>query len=55
VISATELDLMANHAWLVNIARGPHVVTGHLVTALRERSIGGAALDVTDPEPPFGH
>jgi phosphoglycerate dehydrogenase-like enzyme len=32
------------------------VVTDDLVAALRDRSIGGAALDVTDPEPlPDGH
>ena len=56
VIGAAELDLMADHAWLVNVSRGPHVVTDDLVRALRERRIGGAALDVTDPEPlPAGH
>ena len=42
--------------WLVNIARGRHVDTDALVTYLTERRIGGAALDVTDPEPlPDGH
>jgi len=56
VIGAAELDLMADHAWLVNISRGPHIVTDDLVDALRAGSIGGAALDVTDPEPlPDGH
>ena len=40
----------------MNVARGGHVVTGDLVEALRTGSIGGAALDVTDPEPlPDGH
>ncbi len=51
IIGAAELDLMEPHAWLVNVARGRHVVTDDLVDALRRRSIGGAALDVTDPEP----
>jgi phosphoglycerate dehydrogenase-like enzyme len=38
------------------VARGRHVDTGALVAALTEGSIGGAALDVTDPEPlPDGH
>jgi len=56
IIGARELDLMSERAWLVNVARGAHVVTADLVQALRDRSIGGAALDVTDPEPlPDGH
>jgi phosphoglycerate dehydrogenase-like enzyme len=56
IISAPELDLMRNDAWLVNVARGRHVDTAALVTALQEQRIGGAALDVTDPEPlPDGH
>ncbi|MDP6863294.1 MAG: D-isomer specific 2-hydroxyacid dehydrogenase family protein [Acidimicrobiales bacterium] len=56
VISKTELALLPDDAWLINVARGGHVVTEDLVDALREGSIGGAALDVTDPEPlPDGH
>jgi phosphoglycerate dehydrogenase-like enzyme len=56
IISASELDLMEPHAWLVNVARGRHVVTDDLVVALRDGVIGGAGLDVTDPEPlPDGH
>jgi phosphoglycerate dehydrogenase-like enzyme len=56
MIGATELDRMNADAWLVNVARGAHVVTDDLVRALRDGAIGGAALDVTDPEPlPAGH
>jgi phosphoglycerate dehydrogenase-like enzyme len=56
VIGPAELAAMRPDAWLVNVARGRHVDTDALVTALRERAIGGAALDVTDPEPlPDGH
>jgi phosphoglycerate dehydrogenase-like enzyme len=56
IIGAAELAAMRPDAWLVNVARGRHVDTGALVEALRSRSIGGAALDVTDPEPlPDGH
>ena len=56
VIGAGQLRLMEPEAWLVNVARGAHVVTDDLVVALREGWIGGAALDVTDPEPlPDGH
>ncbi len=56
IISAPELALMDERAWLVNVARGAHVDTEALVAALVEGSIAGAALDVTDPEPlPDGH
>ena len=56
LVGGAELDLMESHAWLVNVARGAHVVTDDLVAALRAGSIGGAGLDVTDPEPlPDGH
>jgi phosphoglycerate dehydrogenase-like enzyme len=56
LVCEIELELMEPHAWLVNVARGEHVVTEDLVIALRENAIGGAALDVTDPEPlPEGH
>ena len=33
------------------MARGAHIVTDDLVSALRNGIIGGAALDVTEPEP----
>jgi phosphoglycerate dehydrogenase-like enzyme len=56
IVDAKALAAMAPHAWLVNVARGGHVVTDDLVDALRRQAIGGAALDVTDPEPlPDGH
>jgi phosphoglycerate dehydrogenase-like enzyme len=51
VIDAEALAAMPEHAWLVNVARGAHVVTDALVDALAAGSIGGAGLDVTDPEP----
>ena len=51
MISRSELTLMETHAWIVNVARGRHVVTEDLVAALQDGVIGGAALDVTDPEP----
>jgi phosphoglycerate dehydrogenase-like enzyme len=56
LIGARELRLMPPHAFLVNIARGSLVDTDALVDALAEATIGGAGLDVTDPEPlPDGH
>jgi phosphoglycerate dehydrogenase-like enzyme len=55
-IGAVELELMEPHSWLVNVGRGRHVVTEDLLVALAGDVIGGAALDVTDPEPlPDGH
>lgn len=56
LIGADELSLMESHAWIVNVARGGHIVTDDLVEALRAGTIGGAGLEVTDPEPlPDGH
>ena len=51
IIGAEELKLMERHAFLINVARGKHIVTADLVEALRDGVIAGAALDVTDPEP----
>jgi D-3-phosphoglycerate dehydrogenase len=47
---------MKPSAWMVNVGRGGHIVTDDLVAALAPdadgaTAIGGAALDVTDPEP----
>nr|WP_232530805.1 NAD(P)-dependent oxidoreductase [Microlunatus antarcticus] len=56
MIGAAELDLMRDDAWLINVGRGGLIDTDALVDALRGGRIGGAALDVTDPEPlPDGH
>jgi phosphoglycerate dehydrogenase-like enzyme len=51
LIGRPELEVMEPHAWIVNVARGGHIVTEDLVWALENNIIGGAALDVTDPEP----
>lgn len=56
LIGPAELALMPRDAWLINISRGAIVDTRALVAALVAGDIGGAALDVTDPEPlPDGH
>ncbi len=51
IIGTDEFAVMDESAWLVNVARGGHVDTDALVAALEAKSIAGAALDVTDPEP----
>ncbi|MDJ0396962.1 D-isomer specific 2-hydroxyacid dehydrogenase family protein [Rhodococcus rhodochrous] len=51
LVGATELAAMKSTAWVVNVARGDLVDTDALVAALRSGAIGGAGLDVTDPEP----
>jgi phosphoglycerate dehydrogenase-like enzyme len=38
-------------AFFVNVGRGQSVVQSELVAALKSRRLGGAGLDVTDPEP----
>jgi phosphoglycerate dehydrogenase-like enzyme len=56
MFGAEEFTAMKSDAWLVNVARGGLVDTNALVAALKDGRIGGAALDVTDPEPlPEGH
>jgi phosphoglycerate dehydrogenase-like enzyme len=56
ILDRRRLELLAPDGWVVNVARGGHIVTDDLVAVLAEGRIGGAALDVTDPEPlPDGH
>jgi D-3-phosphoglycerate dehydrogenase len=56
LIGAKELAVMKDTAYLVNTARGGVVDPDALLAALRDRTIAGAALDVTEPEPlPPGH
>ena len=51
LVNAHVLAAMKPDAHLVNIARGPMVDESALLTALTERRIGGATLDVFDTEP----
>ena len=51
MVNADFLGAMSPNAWLINVARGGLVDHDALVEALKCRSIAGAALDVTTPEP----
>ncbi|MFC4377014.1 D-isomer specific 2-hydroxyacid dehydrogenase family protein [Nocardia halotolerans] len=56
LVGADELARLKPSSWVINVARGSLVDTGALVHALSAGVIGGAGLDVTDPEPlPDGH
>ncbi len=56
LMGSTEFAAMKETAILVNTARGGVVDQDALVDALQEGAIGGAALDVTVPEPlPLDH
>ncbi len=50
-LDARRLARLPDHAWVVNVGRGATVDEDALVAALRDGTIGGAALDVTRVEP----
>lgn len=51
LIGSKALTVMKPSAFLINVARGRHVVTDDLLAALQDGQLAGAGLDVTDPEP----
>ena len=56
MIGPAQLAAMKEGSYLINVGRGPVVVTDALVAALEDGHLAGACLDVTDPEPlPSGH
>lgn len=56
ILNARTLAMLPRGAAVINCGRGRQVVTADLLAAVKGGHIGGAVLDVTDPEPlPQGH
>ena len=52
LFGAEQFAAMQSHAVLINTSRGPVVDQNALLAAVEAGQIGGAGLDVFDPEPP---
>jgi phosphoglycerate dehydrogenase-like enzyme len=56
IFDAKFFAAMKRGGYFINVGRGKSVVTDDLVAALKSGQVGGAGLDVTEPEPlPDGH
>jgi phosphoglycerate dehydrogenase-like enzyme len=51
MFGAAQFTAMKGGAYFINVSRGQVVDTAALEDALRRKKLGGAGLDVTDPEP----
>jgi D-3-phosphoglycerate dehydrogenase len=51
LVSATDLSMMKPSAYIINTSRGPIIDEAALITALQDRTIAGAGLDVFGTEP----
>jgi phosphoglycerate dehydrogenase-like enzyme len=51
IIGARELALLPQRAIVINVGRGPLIDEQALIEALQSGHLGGASLDVFDPEP----
>jgi phosphoglycerate dehydrogenase-like enzyme len=51
LFDAEAFAAMKRGAMIYNVGRGPTIETAALIEALHSGQVGGAGLDVTDPEP----
>lgn len=51
LVGKSQLAALPKGAWVANIARGGLIDQVALIDALKSKHLGGAYLDVTDPEP----
>lgn len=56
LLNSERIAMIPSHAIVANVGRGFVIDTEALTEALQAKQLGGAVLDVTDPEPlPCGH
>ena len=56
IVNRRTLGLLRAGGYVINVARGGHVVEGDLIDALEQGTLAGAALDVFEEEPlPASH
>jgi glyoxylate/hydroxypyruvate reductase len=51
IINATTLNKLLPHAYVINVARGKHLVEADLIAAIDSGQVAGATLDVFHTEP----
>jgi phosphoglycerate dehydrogenase-like enzyme len=51
LFNAAMFARMKRGSLFINVARGEEMVQPDLIAALRDGQVGGAAMDVTDPDP----
>jgi len=54
MITSEQINMMQNHAYLINTSRGGIINEEDLITALEEKTIAGAAIDTYEVEPYLG-
>ena len=51
IINKSTISMLPNHAVIINVARGEHVIETDLLKALEENSLRAAVIDVFEHEP----